>query len=124
MSVPFCFASFSHVRCGFYKFPDPKRRVVNLNPHLRKILDWNDARFVTLVPGFELNDYRIFKKLFFQELEDVFEEEEVYDPEEQALEEEAAKRREEKKRNKQNVPGCFMAVGRRKGIQRYLGAND
>jgi len=63
-------------RCGFYKFPDPRKRVVNLNPHLEKILDMNDLSFVGLVPGVHLRDYRVFKDMMRKEIEEADELEE------------------------------------------------
>lgn len=95
-------------RCGFYKFPDPKKRVINLNPHLRKIFDWSETKFISLVPGFLLKDYRIFKRIYLQELDDALaeiEDEAEEDPELAEREAEARKRREELGANPE---GFFM----------------
>jgi len=112
-------------RCGFYKFPDPRKRVINLNPHLRKIFDWSEAKFVSLVPGFLLKDYRIFKRIYLQELDDVFaemEDEMEEDPEVAEREAEAKRRKEEMGAN----PEGFFMPGKkfRRQMRRRAFADD
>jgi len=69
-------------RCGVYKFPDPKGRVVNVNPHLKLILDSSDRRFLQLVPGAVLGDFRVFKLMMEEEIDEEVDEEESEDEEE------------------------------------------
>lgn len=100
-------------RCGYYRFPDPKKRVINLNPHLDKILDWSDAQFVRLVPGFDLKDYFIFKRIMMQEIEERLEDN-------TELQLEAAKMKAKRENNQWEYPkkGVFKSWTKKKYFSR------
>ena len=44
--------------------------MINLNPHLDKILDRSDVNFLRLVPGFDYRDYYVFKQIMTKEIEE------------------------------------------------------
>ena len=80
---------------------------------------------MSLVPGFLLKDYRIFKRIYLQELDDVFaemEDEMEEDPEVAEREAEAKRRKEEMGAN----PEGFFMPGKkfRRQMRRRAFADD
>ena len=87
--------------------------MINLNPHLDKILDWSDAQFVRLVPGFDLKDYFIFKRIMMQEIEERLEDN-------TELQLEAAKMKAKRENNQWEYPkkGVFKSWTKKKYFSR------